>query len=94
VKKSILLILLSIFVWVPVSFSVELTKESRASLLFNKYCSACHPKASRIKLGMNIAQLIRKPIASMPAFNDQKISDTDAQLIADHVKLQIDYSGD
>jgi mono/diheme cytochrome c family protein len=91
-KKITLFMLALIFMCASVAVSVESSYESRGSVLFKKHCSGCHRDAAKIKLDVNIIEFLRDPIPPMPSFNNDKISDKDAQLIANFIKLQNYYA--
>lgn len=74
-----------------VVFSAEAPRESIGAALYKKSCSGCHPDAGKLKSENNIIELMRHPPAAMPAFGQDKISDQNAQSIAEYIKLQIYY---
>jgi len=53
--------------------------------LYSKHCSACHPDAEKLRSSKNIIRDIRRPIASMPAFDENKISNENAKKIDDYI---------
>jgi mono/diheme cytochrome c family protein len=64
----------------------------RGPELFDKHCAGCHRDASKINLDEDIVDFIRFPNSPMPAFDASKISDKEARLIADYIKLQVYYA--
>jgi mono/diheme cytochrome c family protein len=91
-KKITLVALALIFLCASAAISIESASDSRGSALFKKHCSGCHRDAAKIKLNISIVKFMRDPIPPMPPFSIEKISDKDAQLIADFVKQQIYYA--
>jgi hypothetical protein len=65
---------------------------SSGEILFKKHCSACHRDAPKLKAVKNIAEIIRNPLAVMPAFDKNKISDLCVKEIADYIYQGSDFS--
>jgi mono/diheme cytochrome c family protein len=61
---------------------------SNGAALHKKHCSACHPSAARMS-GARIVETMRNPPPAMPAFDNGKISDRDADALANYIQLEI-----
>ncbi len=55
--------------------------------LYKKHCSACHPDATRLS-DSHIVEIMRNPPSPMPTFDKDKVSDRDADAIADYIRVQ------
>jgi len=69
----------------PRSVESGATQEKTGEALFNKHCVLCHRegnKIERIREPADIAKVMRNPTGSMPEFNEEKISDHEADAIA------------
>jgi mono/diheme cytochrome c family protein len=72
--------------YVPLCLAgVTICGPQQGELLFKKHCSACHHDSIKLKQVKDVIQRMRTPLASMPSFEKNKISDRDAQEIADYI---------
>ncbi len=55
--------------------------------LYKKHCSACHPDATRLS-DSRIVETMRNPPSPMPIFDKDKVSDRDAEAIADYIRFK------
>jgi cytochrome c553 len=55
--------------------------------LYKKHCSTCHPNATRMP-NKRIVETMRNPRSIMPTFDQDKVSDRDADAIADYIRSQ------
>ena len=53
--------------------------------LYKKHCLACHPDAEKLSSTKNIIRIMRSQIASMPQFDENKISNDNAKKIEDYI---------
>jgi mono/diheme cytochrome c family protein len=66
------------------------TQENIGEELFNRYCILCHREVSMIKNITEpaaIVKVMRNPKGSMPAFDEEKIPDQEADEIANFIFL-------
>ncbi|HXY55838.1 MAG TPA: c-type cytochrome [Nitrospirota bacterium] len=62
--------------------------------LYNKHCLACHPDAEKLSSTKNIVWIMRSQIASMPQFDENKISDDNAKKIEDYIHQNLNRTAD
>lgn len=91
-KKIIVSVLLSLLIFFvsfkPASFAgVAICGPQQGEYLFKKHCSGCHRNPDRLQRVEDITSRMRNPVASMPQFGKDKISDFDAGEIADYIHL-------
>ncbi len=89
-KKIIELVLLSLIIFF-VSFSSSIISVAicgtRGEYLYQKHCSGCHRDAAKLKRVKDITSSMRNPPAAMPQFGIDKVSDIDAEEIANYIHL-------
>ncbi len=90
-KKFIELVLLSLFVFFvsfdPSGIIKEAICSPQGEYLYKKHCSGCHRDPAKLKRVENIASSMRNPPASMPQFGADRVSDIDAEAIANYIHL-------
>ncbi len=88
-KKIMVLVLLSLLIFFvsfkPASFGDLAISSPQGEYLYKKHCSGCHREPTRLKRVANLTYSMRNPPAAMPQFDKNKISDIDAQAIADYI---------
>ena len=86
-KKLVLLLsLIALFSFISNNSSGGATSYQVGEALYKKHCLACHPDAEQLKSTKNIIGIMRTQIASMPAFDENKISNDDAKKIEDYIR--------
>jgi mono/diheme cytochrome c family protein len=90
-RKFTLIMLSLTLLCASAALSMESTNDSRGAVLYKKHCSGCHGDAAKIKLSVNIVKFMRDPVPPMPSFSVEKITENDAQLIADFVRQRTLY---
>lgn len=76
----------------PRSVGPAATQENIGEELFNKHCVMCHREGSKfenIREPADIAKVMRNPKGSMPEFDEEKITDQEADTIAKFIFLSI-----
>ena len=81
----LLLILAAFFAFISHNTVGAAATQDAGEALFKKHCSACHPKASKLKSVTGMVNKMRNPPPYMPSFDEYKISDNEAQKIADYI---------
>ena len=76
------------FVFMLISSPGMAERASNGTAMYKKHCSVCHPSAARMS-GARIVEIMRYPPPAMPTFDNDKISDRDADAIANYIRLQI-----
>ena len=85
-KKIILLLSIStLFSFISNSSTGGTTSSHVGEALYNKHCLACHPDADKLSSTKNIIRIMRSQIASMPQFDENKISNDNAKKIEDYI---------
>lgn len=69
------------------SYGIAADKPNGAEL-FKEHCIRCHPIAAMMT-DSRIVDTMRNPKRDMPKFDKDKISDKEANAIADYIKFQI-----
>ena len=68
------------------------TQAKMGEELFNRHCIMCHRQGSKIeniREPADITKVMRNPKGSMPAFDEEKITDQEADEIAEFIFLSI-----
>jgi len=89
-KLMLLLSIIALFSLISNKATGGARSHETGEALYNKHCSACHPNAEKLKSAKNIVKKIRRPIASMPAFDENKISNENAKKIDDYIHQDFD----
>jgi mono/diheme cytochrome c family protein len=76
------------FVFILISSPGIAERASNGAAMYKKHCSACHPNAAKMS-GVRIVEIMRYPPPAMPTFDNDKISDRDADVISHYIRLQI-----
>ncbi len=53
--------------------------------LYRKHCAHCHPDAAKLKMPGKLVDDIRMPPPGMPAFGEEKLSDTEVRSIGEYI---------
>jgi len=86
-KKLIpVLPLIALFSFISNNSTSGATSYQAGEALYKKHCLACHPDADQLKSTKNIIGIMRTQIASMPAFDENKISNDNAKKIEDYIR--------
>ncbi|HUK99428.1 MAG TPA: cytochrome c [Nitrospirota bacterium] len=84
-KLMLLLSVGALFSFISITLAGEAISKHVGEDLYKKHCSACHPKAARLKSRKNIVAKMRNPMSFMPAFDEKKISNENAKKIDDYI---------
>jgi len=85
-KKLILLpVVVALFPFISNNSTAAAAGNQLGEALYKKHCIACHPDADRLRSTKNIIVKMRKPLSSMPAFEENKISIDNAKKIEDYI---------
>jgi len=62
--------------------------------LYKKHCIACHPAADKLRSTKDIIKTMRRQMASMPEFSEDKISNDDAKKIESYIHQDVEQAAD
>ena len=87
-KFSLVLILIVFYSFVSNNATGTAACKNTGEALFKKHCFACHPHVAKLKpLSLKeIVYTIKNPSPYMPNFDENKIPDDDAKMIADYIR--------
>jgi mono/diheme cytochrome c family protein len=91
-KLMLLLSVIAFFSFISNNSTGAATSKHVGEELFNKHCLACHPKAAKLRSRKNIIEKMRNPMSSMPAFDENKLSNDNAKKIADYIHQEFDWA--
>ena len=83
IRVSSILIVLVLYGIVP-GVCIGSSQDDGAKL-YKKHCISCHPDDHKLRSSRDIIFLMRNPPVVMPVFGVEKLSDYDAQAIADFI---------
>ncbi len=63
----------------------------QGEFLFKKHCAGCHRDVTKLRRVKDIPHKLRNPSGAMPTFDKNKISDRDAEEIADYIHRSPDF---
>jgi mono/diheme cytochrome c family protein len=86
--KNVLITPLVLSSFILAAISGVSADTSSGAALFQKYCAGCHRTPSAVPRSEGIEEIMRKPTSPvMPAFSVDRLSDDEAKIIADYIKL-------
>jgi len=84
-KIILLLTFIALFVFISNNTTIIAATQDTGEALYKKHCSACHPRASKLKSVKGMIAIMRNPPPYMPGFGEDKISVGDAKKISDYI---------
>jgi len=93
-KLTLLLSVIALISFASSNSMGEAASHQVGETLYKKHCVACHPDADKLRSAKDIVRIMRRQMASMPEFGEDKISNDDAKKIEAYIHQDVKQAAD